>query len=163
EGQILAELAVWEEKRDLEVAKSSLSKAEAELRVLEAGASAEEIEASKARVQAAKVRADISTSELQRMRPLWARGVISDKQAALYEGEYLKNKADLDSARANLKQTEASASPDLLDAARADVARLNTQIEYLQQQVDAATIVAPISGRIVSDNLDLKVGSHLTV
>ena len=163
EGQILAELAVWEEKRDLEVAMSSLNKAEAELRVLEAGASAEAIEASKARVQAAKVRADVSTSEYLRMRPLWEQGVISDKQAAVYEGEYLKNKADLDAARANLKQTEAAASPDLLDSARADVARLNTQIAYLQQQVDAAVIVAPISGRVVSDNIDLQVGSHLTV
>lgn len=163
EGQVLAELSVWEEKRDLEVAKASLSKAEAELRVLEAGASAEAIEASKARVQAAKVRSDISTSEYLRMRPLWEQGVISDKQAAIYEGEYLKNKADLEAARANLKQTEAAASPDLLDAARADVARLNTQVAYLQQQVDAAVIVAPISGRIVSDNVDLKVGSHLVV
>ncbi|MEM6415811.1 MAG: HlyD family efflux transporter periplasmic adaptor subunit [Pseudomonadota bacterium] len=163
EGQPIAELAVWEEKRDLEVAKASLKKAEAELRLLEAGASAEEIAASKARVRSAQVRADISTREYERMRELGDIGVISDRQRASFQGEFLKNKADLEAAEANLERVEAGASPNLLDAARAEVSRLNAQISFLQQQVDAAVVVAPISGRIVSDNLELQLGSYLTV
>lgn len=160
-GELIAELGVWEEQRDLESAGAALLKAEAELRALEAGSTVEAIATAKARVEAARVRADVSRQEYERMRTLGEQGVVPAKQAAIYRGEYLKNKADLETAQATLRQVQASTPIDILDAARAEVERLKAQVAFSRQAVEAARIVAPISGRIVTDNIELKVGSYL--
>ena len=162
-GQIMAVLSDWDEVRDLAVTKASLDKAKADLQHLIDGAKPEEIDLAQKQVDAAKARITFSKAESDRQSKLLSSGTASKRDAEAAVSAYSTNLADLAVALANLALVKSATTETVLAAAQAEVQRLEEQYRYLQDQVERTRLRAPVAGRVVTPDLELKLGTYLQV
>ena len=162
-GQVMAVVSDWDEVRDLAVTKASLEKAQADLQHLMEGPKPEEIELAQKQVDAAKARITFAKAEADRQSKLLGSGTASKRDAEAAISAYLTNLADLAVASANLALVKSGTTETVLAAAQAEVRRLEEQYRYLQDQVARTRLQAPVSGRVVTADLNLKLGTYLQV
>ena len=162
-GQILAVVSDWDEVKDLAVTKASLEKSQADLQHLRDGAKPEEIDLAQKQVDAAQARITFTKAEAERQSQLLRSGTASKRDAEAAVSAYNQNVADLAVAVANLTLVKSGTTATALAAAEAEVRRLEEQYAYLQDQVERTRLRAPASGRVVTPDLNLKLGSYLEV
>lgn len=160
-GDLLAKLSDWDEKRDLAIVQAELEKAQAHLRRLEAGPKPEEVELAQKQVEAARERVTFNKAEMERANELGKDKIIAERKVEHATSQYRTAMADLKVALANLELTRSGAIQPDIDAAEAEVKRLQTELAYRKDELERTRIVAPTSGQIVTSNPDLMIGRYL--
>ncbi len=162
-GQVMGVLSDWNEVRDLTLTKASLEKAQADLQRLRDGAKSEAIDLAQKQVDAAQSRIAFSKAEADRQSQLLRSGITAKREVEAAISEYNKNVADLAVAQANLDLVKSSTQDSTIAASEAEVRRLEEQYRYLQDEVDRTRLRAPVSGRVVTKDLELTLGNYLNV
>lgn len=166
-GQVLAQIDIVDLRLALDRARAERGQAQAQLRLLLAGAREEDIAEAEARVAQAEAELAGAKRELERMEGLLASGSGTTKSRD--DALTRKNVAEagLAAARERLRRLEAGSRPEEIEQARARVAAAEAQIAQLEQQVEDATVRAPVAG-IVTEKLSeegelLGVGSGVAL
>ena len=160
-GQPVAMLSSWDQESQIAIMQAQLDGAQASLAKLLAGATPEEIAVARAKVVSAEADLAYTQAQATRARNLLTTGAmsVSDKEKA--ESALASVLADLEVARANLAQTMAAATQADIDIAKANVDKLTRQLAYDKDELARTTVVSPVAGRIVTQDMNLKIGSYL--
>jgi putative peptide zinc metalloprotease protein len=144
----------------------------------------EQVKIARQELEAAKVNAAYSAMVLPRMKQLYDSGSV-----AFLQYEESKKNADLDrvnvekqqknlasleksreEAQAQLDLVRSGARPEDIDAARhavqaaqADLSRIEQQIQFARQQQTESALLMPFDGYLVDSHLDFKKGGYLQV
>ena len=160
-GQVLAQLSSWNQEAEIRTTRTQLNAARAALAKLENGATDEEIEVARKQLESAQASVAFKQAEVMRNRELAERGVTSQASLEKAESDLEIDLADLEVARANYNEVVAPASREELEIARADVETLEEQLAFQQDELERTRIVAPLDGRVVTSDLNLRLGSFL--
>ena len=142
-GQILAEL----DKEDL---AARLREAEARLRSAQANLEAAEAELAKNKVAAEGPDVPFLRRNKQRVEKLLEDGVIARQQ---YDDA--ASSVELAENRQRVAQSQLSVSQSRIAQAKADVATSQARVERAKEELNYATIRAPISGVVLSRDVEL--------
>jgi membrane fusion protein YbhG len=151
-GQTIARIDTTDAELALRGARADRSQAGADLRLRLAGFRSEDI--AEAEAQVARARADLEGAErdLARMQGLLDSGSGTTKARDDAKTHRDLAAAALDAARERLRKMKAGSRPEEIDAARARLAAAEARIAQLQQEIDDATVVSPVSG-VVTEKL----------
>jgi multidrug efflux pump subunit AcrA (membrane-fusion protein) len=159
-GQPIIELDPAAARANLDEKQAARDSLEASLRLLESRPRLEEQEAAKLAIQQAEVLLEKARISLDRLRPLRARGEVS--QAVVYEAESALRQAELaeKTAKAQYEVLMLLPRPQALAEARARLAAADATLRAAQTQLDLHTLASPIPG--VLDSLTCSLGQTLT-
>jgi HlyD family secretion protein len=115
------------------------------------------IESSKANVIKARVSVDDTKRNLNRSLELFARNLISASDRDSAQTAYDSAQALLEAAQAQEKASEAQldSAKAKLEAARAQIKQTEAELELAQVNLDHAKITAPVTGIVISRNVDV--------
>jgi hypothetical protein len=150
EGEIIARLVNTETSRLLQEYSANLDKEKEELSLLRQGARQEEIDKATNNYQELLARLDLSSQELQRKNEMYTKGVIS-RQA--WEDAYTDSlvwDARANAAKNQLDILIAGARPEEIRAKEAEVAQLESRIEFYRKQQDFNEIESAINGVVLT-------------
>lgn len=160
-GEVQAYIDTSEHQKNVDVTRADLDKARADLKLLEKGPKPEEVRKAEEQVMTAKTQADYSRKEEVRLKELYKEGVISQEE---YDAAAAKADVDartLDVAKANLQLVKSGARPEEIEAQKAVIKDLEAKLKYYDQNLGLTRLAAPISGRVVTPYVDMKVGQVL--
>src|SRR5690606_13577148 len=129
-------------------AGSALELAEANLARLEAGATEEEREQVAAALRQAELNVAQALRQLERMEQLFEDGAVSKEQLDGARTAYEISKAQHESAQQQMLRVERGATPEELQAARAQVKQAAAARELARIQLDDARVTAPFGGLV---------------
>ncbi len=180
----LNKLLATPKKEDVEVAKQQVEVAKQQMEVAK-----QQVEVAKGELQTTVGKAEFSSRQAARFRELYKTGAFSLQQYenAQKESETDRNtiaekklnveeakqnvktrQQSLETAKANLALVNSGPYPQDIDAARkeveaarANLRRLQQQLNYNQDQIKRTPLVMPIDGYLVTPDLDRKVGGYL--
>src|SRR5258706_9689256 len=149
EGQVVVRLEDQEFRALYEQARGGYESAKARLAEMEHGSRPEEIQQSEHNLSEARATAANDKINLERMRNLFAQGVVS-KQAL--DDATARN--DSSQQRANsleqmFRMSKIGPRTEQIERARAEMLQAHGQMDYAKAQLDATTIKAPVSGTIL--------------
>ncbi|GGH57442.1 HlyD family efflux transporter periplasmic adaptor subunit [Frigidibacter albus] len=162
-GQVVAQMSSWNQASDVAVTEAMLAGAVASLARLEAGAKPEEIDVARSMVESAEASLFFSRTEAERARELVGTGAVSQAQFEKAQAAYDADLAGLEVARAQLVLVESGATTEEIAIARADVDRLTLELQFRRDELERTRITAPMDGRVVTPDLELRNGSFLRV
>jgi multidrug resistance efflux pump len=162
-GQLLARLSSWDQENGIKVTQAMLEGAEANLARLQAGAKPEELELATRELERARVSLSFSEAEANRARELVATGTISQQAYEAAIAAYDADLAGLEVAQANLDLVRSGATEEEIAIATAEVARLTEELAFRQDELARTRIEAPMDGRVITADLELRHGAFLTV
>ena len=155
-GDVIARLS----ERDLRVAlqrnEADLAQARAQLELLKAGTRPEEVELARIGVTRSERRYQFAKQSLERDEQLLRDQLISKKE---YESTRLaatESETDLAEARNKLQEALAGSRPEEIAAAKAGVARLQTQRRFVEQQLAQINVTSPADGIVATPSHALK-------
>jgi len=166
-GSELARIETTDIRLALRQARAERAQAAAELRLRVAGARREDIAELTAQLAAVKAELDNAEGDLQRMQGLLDRGSGTPKAR-----DDARTRRDMAAARLAameqaLARLRAGSRAEEIDAARARLAATEARIAQLQQQLQDAVVVSPLSGIVTEKVAEpgelLSVGSPLCV
>ncbi|MEO1554819.1 MAG: efflux RND transporter periplasmic adaptor subunit [Pseudomonadota bacterium] len=163
QGDPLAQLSNWEQINARNLTQVQLIEAEARLARLEAGAKPEEIAVAETQLENAQAALTFSKGELDRRSELLARGAVPARDVERAQADYQANLNALATAEANLALIKSGATLEDLTIARANVEQLTLDLAFREAEIARTRIVAPMSGRVVTPELQLRIGSYLNV
>jgi len=140
-----------------------LDGAKANLARLEAGAKPEEIEVARRQVLNAEANVVFTRNEAERSKALLASGTISTKDDERAQANYGAGLATLEVARATLDLVQSGATDEEIAVARAEVDRLTLELGFRRDELERTRIEAPMAGRVLTPDLQLRHGSFLRV
>ena len=149
EGQVVVRLEDQEFRALYEQARGGYESAKARLSEMEHGSRPEEVQQAEHNLSEARATAANDKINLERMRNLFAQGVVS-KQAL--DDATARN--DASEQRANsleqmFRMSKIGPRSEQIQRARADMLQAQGQMDYAKAQLDATTIKAPVSGTIL--------------
>ena len=162
-GQVVAQMSSWNQASDVAVTEAMLAGAVASLARLEAGAKPEEIDVARSMVESAEASLFFSRTEAERARELVGTGAVSQAQFEKAQAAHDADLAGLEVARAQLVLVESGATTEEIAIARADVDRLTLELQFRRDELERTRITAPMDGRVVTPDLELRNGSFLRV
>lgn len=162
-GQLLARLSSWDQENDVRVTQAMLEGAEANLARLEAGAKPEALELAMRELDRARASLAFSEAEANRARELVATGTISQQAYEEAVAAYESDLAGLEVSQANLDLVRSGATTEEIAIATAEVARLTEELAFRQDELTRTRIEAPMDGRVITADLELRHGAFLTV
>lgn len=139
---------------DIEGRRARLAAAEAQLRNLERGARTAEIEAAEAELRTAEAEAVRAARDLTRLQTLLDAGAISRQQLDAARAGAQVAAGRRDAAREALLLTRQGARPELVSAARAEVASARAAVHSAERTAGDLTLTAPVNGVVVSRNAE---------
>ncbi len=161
EGDLLATLSNWNEKRDVAVREEELKKLRADLETLKYGARNEEVSLARQKIAAADLRVNAARSERERQRLLYESNTISEKALEIAENDYRIALVAKNEAEAGLALVQSSAQESEIAAAEATIARNEVDLEFSRLRLEYTNIRATVSGQIVSSLKERPVGAFL--
>ena len=161
--QVLAVLSDWNEKRDVAVTSDELAKARATLQTLEAGAKPEEIKEAEQKIESARVEVEYAQKQRARTKTLLDKGISSRKQMDIDLNRHESARAKLAEAEAKLELVKSGARTSEIEAARAEVQRLEHLLDFRRAELERTRIRALQAGQIVTPRVALKLGAYLPV
>ncbi|HYK50786.1 MAG TPA: efflux RND transporter periplasmic adaptor subunit, partial [Terriglobales bacterium] len=149
EGQVVVRLEDQEFRALYEQARGGYESAKARLSEMEHGSRPEEVQQAEHNLSEARATAANDKINLERMRNLFAQGVVS-KQAL----DDASARNDASQQRANsleqmFRMSKIGPRSEQIERARADMLQAQGQMDYAKAQLDATTIKAPVSGTIL--------------
>lgn len=170
QGQVLAKLKDDTVQAEYSQAKAAVDGAKARLAELQAGSRDEEVARAKERVNSAiagvaQAQSDLElvSKRVERNRNLQAEGAISRDRLDEINNQERISQANLDRAEANLqeanqqlKELKTGARPEVINQAKAELAKAQGQLQYASVQLNNTVIKAVANGVIAERNA--KVG-----
>jgi multidrug resistance efflux pump len=155
-GAVIARLADQDVRAELLKTEAQVREATANLRKLQAGTTAESIAVARAAVSKAEDAARFAQGKLARSKQLFERQALSPQEfeAAQEQGATADN--DLAEARSKLRVFLRGNRPEEIDAAKAQLDRLDAQRRYLETQLGLLDIVSPATGVVATPARELK-------
>jgi HlyD family secretion protein len=142
-------------------AQAGVALADAQYQLLVNGARSEDIQQSEDAFKQLESSAKVATDDYNRMKELFASKSISKKQFDDAESRYVITKAQLNSAKENVKKMQRFARPEDIGAAKARLDQAKANADLLRKQITDAFIVAPVSGTVT--NKPVEVGELVGV
>ena len=162
-GTPLAQLSNWDQQNAVNVTVAQLAQAKAQLKQLQDEPTPEQLALAQSQLEAATVSLTLAKAQLDRNTTLLKTGTVSQQTWDASNSTYQQDLANIAVAKANLKLVQAGATPDQIAAAQANVDQLTQQLSFDQDNLKRTVIVAPMGGRIVTQNLSLLQGTYLKV
>ncbi|MEQ1931120.1 MAG: efflux RND transporter periplasmic adaptor subunit [Parvularculaceae bacterium] len=160
-GAPLVRINNWQLERQLAESEAELDRSNAVLQRLIAGAKKEEIALAQSQVASAASRLKYKKTELARNESLLKEGVTTVRAVEQKRAEHAAAISDLNVAKANLAVVKSGATVAELDAARAEVRRLENEVSFRKEDLERTRVFAPAAGAIVTANPDLRGGAYL--
>jgi len=160
-GTVLARLASYTQTKDFKTTKAAILEQKAQIEKLKSTPRPEEVDLAKQKVKTAEVQAYYSKNDFERLSPLYEKGNISAERYANAEAELELDRARAAEARANLQMVNSGPHPMELEAAKAELNRLEELLNYHKDQIERTVLRAPIDGRPVGLTLTQDVGKFL--
>jgi multidrug resistance efflux pump len=151
----------WQLERQLAESQAELDRATAVLDRLKAGAKPEEVALAQSQVAAAISRLSFKVADVKRSEALLREGVTTVRALEQQRSEHAAALSDLKIARANLALVKSGATQAELDAAGAEVRRLENEVAFRKEDVARTEVFAPAAGAVVTANPDLRAGAYL--
>ena len=133
----------------LQQAEAGASAAKAQLSLLIQGARKEDIKRAQDAVIQAKANYDLASTSMERNNRLFKSKSISQQQYDDVSAKYAIAKAQLNSARENLKKLQNFARPEEIQQARANYKRQVAAVNIIKKNISDSYVTAPIGGYIV--------------
>ncbi|HWQ09385.1 MAG TPA: efflux RND transporter periplasmic adaptor subunit [Holophaga sp.] len=154
EGQVIAHLDSQDLAQTLAMRQADAAVTQAALAELKAGSRKEEIEASKAALEQAQAELDRLVPDDARIRDLHQKGIVSDR-------DFDTSRASLQAAQAKVRQAQQQYAlvkkgprAEDIDQGRAKDDQARQALALARTQLDYATLVAPLSGVVLSKNVE---------
>jgi multidrug resistance efflux pump len=163
ESDQIARLSDRDNAAELLKTEADIDAARAKLRLLEAGARPEEVDVAKAAVARAEDSLRYAQSRLARDKALFEQDLLARKDFETTQEQSATAESDLAEARSKLEVLLAGSRPEDIDATKAEIARLQTQRGYLQEQVRLTRVLSPASGIVATPSRQLKEMAHQLV
>lgn len=160
-GTPLARLSYRRQEKDLMTAKAAMQAKTFELERLRTTPSYEQILLAEAEVATAEVQARYSQTEFERLIPLYDSGRISVQEYEAARRNADVHRQQLVLAQARKETVKAQINPNQIEALLADIKRLEHEIAYYAEQLERTKLTSPISGRVVTRNLDLMLNLYM--
>ncbi len=161
QGDTLATLDHSTQEIQWRQAQAGVELADAQYKLLLNGARSEDIQQAEDALKQLEASTKVATDDYNRMKDLYASKSISKKQFDDAESKYIITKAQLSSARENLKKMQRFARPEDLEAAKARLDQAKANADLLRKQINDAYVVAPVSGTVT--NKPVEVGELVGV
>ncbi len=113
---------------------------------------------SKKEVEEAEEQVAIWGKELEEARA--EHEIIVSDELAEFRGSLAVAEKELEEARSKLRMLLAGSRPEEIESTEAEVARLEVQRHYLQEQLWRLRVVSPVAGVIITRKLKEKVGQY---
>lgn len=162
-GQVLARILNWQQKRDVEVLEARIAKTQAELATLIAPPRQQEVALAEQRIETAQVEAEAAEREFDRAARLAQTGAGTTQGMDTAQSAYQAAVSEQHEAQAELALLRAPVVESEADAARADIARNERDLDYKRLLLENTEITATIDGRVVTPQDQLRVGKYLPV
>jgi len=162
-GQILATLAVRDEKAAVAMSEAALGKAKADLKLLREGAREETITIAKEELDMATVELEFARSELKRTEDLEKKEAASTRELDKAKQRFELAEKKISTAKENLERLEDGAREEELAAAEAEVKRIEAKLHHDKELVGLGKIRSPIAGRVVTPNMEEREGQNVNV
>lgn len=153
-GQLVAELSRSDLVAQRERDAMALLKAERQLADLLSGAREQEKEEALANVEVARLNLKKAEDELARRELLFEEGGISEEELERYRLQRELAAHQLQAAEARLSLLEAGSRPEVVAAARAEVARCQAVLKASEALLEDLKVHSPLDGVVLSRNYE---------
>lgn len=153
-GDLIALLDKQMLLQEVGLKKAELRAAKAELAELKDGYLPEEIAQAKAKLEQAEATYSRAESDYKRQKSLYEKEVISNKEFDYSSSAFFVAKAQVKEAKESLILLEKGFRKEKIDRSEANVTRASKDLELSQTRLGYATIVSPITGFVISENLE---------
>lgn len=162
-GKPLAVLLGKDQKNEVETTKAQLEAARSNLTLLEKGAKPEEIAKAEQELKRAATNLDYRQSEAARFTKMFKDKAVSeqDLNSALNERDMAQEQVAV--AKKNLDLVKSGFREEEIEAGKAEVRRLEAELDHALKNLHFTTLVSPVKGRIITPYLSQKVGQVLSV
>jgi putative peptide zinc metalloprotease protein len=160
-GNVVVRLSERDTRAELRKTKAQIEERQAQLHMLRAGARLEEVALAKTAVEKAAERVRYAKSVLEIMKELSAQGLASRKEYQEAEEDVAIRQKESEEAEGKLRVLLAGSRPEEIEAIEAEIARLDVQHHYLQDQLDRVNLLSPIDGVVTTPKLKEKIGQHV--
>ena len=163
QGDLIARLFDRDARAELQKTEAAIEEAQAKLRLLVAGPRLEEIE--QARIEVAKDAEAITfaTSRLERDKTLYEEKLVSKQELEDSEANLAQRKSELATAKSKLEVLLAGSRREDIEAMKAAITSLETQRNYLQEQLRLMRVVSSASGIVATPSRQLMEMKHQLV
>lgn len=148
EGDTLASIYSNEVARQYSELLGRLRVAVASLDLYATGEKETVVEEERVRMVQAEELARQHQLELNRLRQLRSRRLISEQELELAESEQRVLEAGVEVARARYESVSSGAKPEQMELTRTEVRSLEQEIDDIRERQRLSTITSPISGRV---------------
>jgi len=149
-GDIIARLANSETSRFIKDYAAQLDQAQEELMILKLGARDEEIAESRNTLQGLEAELERAASNLARKNEMVEKKVISYQEWEDAHTDSLVKAANVRAAQNKLELLLAGARPEEIRAKEAEIAQLESKIDFHRKQQDFYEIKSPIDGVVIN-------------
>src|SRR5262245_21954457 len=146
QGTPIARLSDRDYSAELRKTRAEIDAKQAQLNLLKAGPRVEEITLARTQVAKAEERLTFSRGHLERDKLLVEAKLISETEYEDTKELVAVRVKELEEARERLKVLLAGSRPEEIEALEADLRRLNSHGNYLQDQLKALNVISPIAG-----------------
>jgi multidrug resistance efflux pump len=160
-GQLIANLAVRDEKAAVAMAEAELEKARANLQLVQIGVRPEAIAIAEKKVHMAQAQFELARSDLARMEQLEKENVAATQELERARKQYELAESGLAAAQEGLERVKSGAREEEVTVAAAEVSGIEARLAHTQQLVALGNIPAPIAGRVVTPNIREREGQYV--
>jgi len=160
-GDLIARLSAREYSSDLRQIKASIDEKQANLKLLKAGSRAEELDLARTTVEKGRERVKYARDLYNLNKQLFDQSLLSRKEMAESEEEVSVRQKELEESQGKLKVLLAGSRPEEIEATEAEIARLESQRRYDDEQIQRIDLVSPIAGVVTTHKLKEKLGQHV--
>ncbi len=154
EGQVLVRLEDQEFRAQYEQARGAAESARAQLEQLQHGSRPEEIQQAEHNLSEAKATAANDKINLDRMRTLFAQGVVSKQALDDADARYQASEQRAHSLEQSYTLSKIGPRTEEIARAKGALTQAEGQAAYAKSQLDATVIHAPISGTILERSVE---------
>ena len=155
-GDVIARLSDKDLRAELLKTEAQVREAKANLRKLQAGTTAESIAVARAAVSKAEDAVKFAQGKLARSKQLFERQALSPQEFEAAQEQAATAENDLAEARGQLRVFLRGNRPEEIEAAKAQVDRLEAQQHLLETQLGLLDVVSPATGVVATPARELK-------
>ena len=162
-GDPIAELSDRDLAAELQKAEADIEQSRAKLELLQAGPTPEEEAAARAEVAKAEDHLRHARERLAMDKAMYDSLLISRRDLLTTQEEAATAENDLVAARSKLELLVRGARPEEIAATRAEIKGLESQREYLEEQLQLLHMISPVTGVVATPSTDLEEMKHRVV
>lgn len=135
-------------------ARASLANAEANLNKAVRGARSQEVEQAKAKLIQAEAAYNTAKQDYKRMQNLYNAEAIAKQQLDLVKLEYVKAESQFKTAQEQLSLVKEGTDTETIKALKAQVEMAKANLKQTQAQLNNSYLISPISGVVAFRNIE---------